>query len=332
MYHDGLRIVTQEPRHGVLCLSCIRGNPNCPSQPSAKTSTGQTMFFGDPLLDNRIGACQFTGRVLGRNADHTVEVQWVLNHQFLRIQEKDRNPAATGSVPYEAMILVGYDDTSERYVGRFSETLGYGTRFGDDIRFVFECPDGPFHTTFRWHPDSRQWTWLMETKNKSGQGSEFANLTLARLPRELSSARHFTLHMKRNAKPAVKKGSPKPRLRNKFPLISEEMKQWSAMLQSEVNSWPDVTFKSMFGFVFFYRRNVVFAALPRTRGFDSPSSVLFKFNPVPPGLRDRTQSDTRMNSSKNPKSKGWFSFELGSAHDLRDALFWLDRAYRAASK
>jgi len=113
-------------------------------------------------------------------------------------------------------------------------------------------------------------------------------------------------------------------------MISEEMKQWSAMLQSEINSWPAIRRKSMFGFVFFYRRKVVFAALPHTRGFDSSSSVVFKFNPMPPGLHRHAQSDARMNSSMKAKRKGWFSFELNSANDLRDALFWLDHAYRAA--
>ena len=57
--------------------------------------------------------------------------------------------------------MIGYDHTSERYVahwmdiygGRFSETLGYGVRSGDQIEFVFEYPDGPFHTTFRWLPE-----------------------------------------------------------------------------------------------------------------------------------------------------------------------------------
>jgi len=148
---------------------------------------GQQHIFTDALLDNLTGTWHLTGKVMGRNADHTVEAEWVLNHQFLRIREKDQNAAPNGAVPYEAMIMVGYDNTSERYVahwndvygGRFSETLGYGTREGNAIRFVFEYPDGPFHTTFRWHPESRQWTWSMETK-KSGQWSEFATLSLAR--------------------------------------------------------------------------------------------------------------------------------------------------------
>jgi hypothetical protein len=51
---------------------------------------------------------------------------------------------------------------------------------GANIRFVFEYPDGPFHATFRWHSDSHQWIWLMETKNKAGQWTEFVTLTVTR--------------------------------------------------------------------------------------------------------------------------------------------------------
>jgi hypothetical protein len=159
-----------------------------PNSAVSQDFDGPHHVFSDPLLDNMTGAWNLTGKVMGRSADHVVEVEWVLNHQFLRIHEKDRSPAATGAVPYEAMIMVGYDNTSERYVahwndiygGRFSETLGYGTRSGNDIRFDFEYPDGPFHTTFRWLAESHQWAWLMETKNKSGQWTEFAMLVLAR--------------------------------------------------------------------------------------------------------------------------------------------------------
>jgi hypothetical protein len=51
---------------------------------------------------------------------------------------------------YEAIWYMGYDTTSERYVlhlldifgARYSETLGFGTRDGKAIRFVFEYPDG----------------------------------------------------------------------------------------------------------------------------------------------------------------------------------------------
>jgi hypothetical protein len=133
--------------------------------------------------------------------------------------------------------------------------------------------------------------------------------------------------MKKKRKSPAKSRSP-----HSFPIISEEMKQWSAMLQAEVNSWPAITSKSMFGFVFFYRRKIVFAALPRTRGFDSPSSLLFKFNPIPAALQARARSDTRMSASTDPKNKGWFAFTLSTQSDLRDALFWLNHAYESAAK
>jgi hypothetical protein len=122
------------------------------------------------------------------------------------------------------------------------------------------------------------------------------------------------------------------RPRPKFPHISEEMKQWSASLQSELNSWSGITTKSMFGFLFYFRRGIPFAALPRTRGFDSPSSILFKFDPLPSALRDRAHNDLRMQESAKATSKGWFAFELSSESDLHPALFWLNQAYERAKK
>jgi hypothetical protein len=110
------------------------------------------------------------------------------------------------------------------------------------------------------------------------------------------------------------------------------MKEWSALLQTELNSWPAITTKSMFGFLFFYRSGEIFAALPRTKGFESPSSLVFKFDPMPPGLRKRAAADQRMNASTKVTSRGWFSFNLSSDADLREALFWLHQAYETAAK
>lgn len=104
------------------------------------------------------------------------------------------------------------------------------------------------------------------------------------------------------------------------------------MLQSELTSWPHVSTKSMFGFLSFYRRGVIFAALPRSRGFDSPSSLILKFNPMPPALLKRAQSDRRMDTNTRVPGKGWFTFRLNSEGDLRDALWWLSQAYEASAR
>ena len=136
--------------------------------------------------------------------------------------------------------------------------------------------------------------------------------------------------MKPARKPA--RGAAKRRERPKFPVISEEMQHWAAMLEGEVGSWPGVTCKRMFGFRFLYRRKSVFAALPYSRGLFTPSSIILKFNPMPPALLKHAQSEPRMDTNTRVPGKGWFSFELNSERDLRDALFWLNHAYETAAK
>lgn len=140
---------------------------------------GQGKFFHDKLLDNLVGNWKLTRKIGGQTVENSVKAEWVLNHQFLRLEMKDvKTPA-----DYEATIYIGYDNASERYVvhwidvfgGRFSETLGYGTKPDENsIKFVFEYPDGPFHNTFTWNNETKTWRFLMETKDKSGKWKVFA--------------------------------------------------------------------------------------------------------------------------------------------------------------
>jgi len=37
-----------------------------------------------------------------------------------------------------------------------------------------------------------------------------------------------------------------------------------------------------------------------------------------------------MNANTKASGRGWFSFELSSQPDIRDALFWLQHSYEAA--
>lgn len=97
-------------------------------------------------------------------------------------------------------------------------------------------------------------------------------------------------------------------------------------------TWPGVSTKPMFGFLSFYRAGKVFAALPRTRGFNSSSSLILKFNPMSPALLKKARSDARMDTNTRVPGKGWFSFEMATDRDLRDALRWLEQAYRGAKE
>lgn len=115
--------------------------------------------------------------------------------------------------------------------------------------------------------------------------------------------------------------------RPKFRAISEEMKQWSALLAEELSSWPQVTLRSMFGMTGVYRKEKIFALLPRTKAFETPNSIAFKIHRLTPRSAKLLQEDERVRISIGKKA-GWIAFEVGSTAELRDALKWFDLAYR----
>lgn len=112
-----------------------------------------------------------------------------------------------------------------------------------------------------------------------------------------------------------------------MPPISEEMKQWSALLRQELGAWPQVSSRPMFGMLGFYRRKKIFAALPVTRGIKTANSIIFRFSPMPPELIKRALKEPRINMDRRIPGPKWFSFELNSEADLRGALWWLNQAY-----
>jgi hypothetical protein len=125
---------------------------------------------------------------------------------------------------------------------------------------------------------------------------------------------------------AAKTKRPRP----KMPLASEEMKQWSAMLEKELSALPKVTSRPMFGMRGFYRGKKIFAALPVTRGFGTPNQFIFRIKPMPPELLQRAKAEPRMDLETRTPSAKWFTFAVNSAGDLRDALWWLNQAYDRA--
>lgn len=119
--------------------------------------------------------------------------------------------------------------------------------------------------------------------------------------------------------------------RPKLPKISEQMKAWSAALAGEANEWPQVSSRSFFGFTALYRKDKMFAILPRTRGMETPNALAFRFDTPTASVRGRLQNDGRIRSAEIQKAR-WFSFELSSDGDLHDALEWLRQAHQEARK
>lgn len=160
----------------LIALAIVSLNIKIAHAQGALDATNVT--FKDELLENLVGDWKLSRRIRERTVENSVKVEWILNHQFLRIHMKDVETPSR----YEAMVFVGYDTVSERYVvhwidvfgGRFSETLGYGKRDGNSIMFVFEYPEGPFHNTFTWNPADKTWTFMTEQKNQQARWTRFA--------------------------------------------------------------------------------------------------------------------------------------------------------------
>ena len=112
-----------------------------------------------------------------------------------------------------------------------------------------------------------------------------------------------------------------------LPKISEEMKQWSTMLETELSDWPQVTSKPMFGMTAFYRGPQIFAVLPKTRAFGTSNGVAFRFEEISKKLAEELKDDARVLT--NPIGKKWITFEVREAKDLNAALEWISRSFEA---
>jgi hypothetical protein len=134
--------------------------------------------------------------------------------------------------------------------------------------------------------------------------------------------------MKKQQPGRVRASSPPKPSRPKFVPISEEMKAWSAILGSELASWPGVGTRPMFAFSALYRGKRIFAILPRTRGMGSANSLGFKLENAGTRVLRQLRDEPRISTTVMRTSR-WFVFELTEDSDLNDALAWLHCAYEA---
>lgn len=144
---------------------------------SAAEAAPSKKVFHDDLLDRLVGKWTLDREIRGTRAVDSVDAEWILNHQFLQVRMRDvAQPPA-----YEALVLIGYDEASRRYVihwcddyGGGYSSRGTGTRDGDSIHFVFPYPEGPFHNTFTFDAAHGTWTCRLESEAKDGTRKLFA--------------------------------------------------------------------------------------------------------------------------------------------------------------
>jgi len=110
------------------------------AQEQAPALDGPKVILQDPLLDRMVGRWKVGGTIRGRNVEQAVDAQWVLNHQFLQVHEKGVADSKSANPTYEAVVMIGYDHTSERYVAHWMDI--YGGRFSEPwARGAIRRPD-----------------------------------------------------------------------------------------------------------------------------------------------------------------------------------------------
>lgn len=148
---------------------------------SSEQSQGRSGRLDDSFLENLVGNWHISRRIRDTVARNTLKTEWVLQHTFLQLHMRD----VADPPQYEALVLIGYDASAERYVAHWCDNfgaqysaVGYGKRVGNVIDFVFSYPDGPFHNRFSWDPAKSAWTFLMEAEGKEGKRTFFAEDTV----------------------------------------------------------------------------------------------------------------------------------------------------------
>ena len=154
----------------------------------AGSTEAQQPTLQDALLDKLQGAWVITGTIAGKETTDDLDVEWVNQHQYLRLHEITRDRRPTGRPRYEATVYIGWNQPTAKYGivwlddfgGLSTQSIGLASKVGDQLPFVFTNPDGSFtRTTMAYNLATNVWTWTID-EDRAGKLSRFAALTLTR--------------------------------------------------------------------------------------------------------------------------------------------------------
>jgi hypothetical protein len=135
----------------------------------AQTASDTTGQFHDDLLDHLVGKWDVSATVYGQKFTLDREVEWVMNHQYLRIHEKSREVIPWLKTPFERTIFIGYNHSSKRYVvyeltvhgadGQHQpEGFCYADLTGNELKMALtKESEVVIYQRFTWEPESGSW-------------------------------------------------------------------------------------------------------------------------------------------------------------------------------
>jgi hypothetical protein len=159
--------------------------------PTARAQRAGATGPPDALLDKMTGHWVLTGTIAKQQTTHDVDVDWILNREYIRIHEVSREKTAAGGPKYEAWIHIAWDAKKSEYAVLWldntavftfaADGIGHAKPDGDRIPMLFADPDGGgIHTTFSYDRPTDRWSWTIDNVDKTGSVSSYAKVTLTR--------------------------------------------------------------------------------------------------------------------------------------------------------
>jgi hypothetical protein len=119
----------------------------------------------DRLLDKLVGNWKVTGLAHGNPYTWTMNGEWVLSHQFLRLTWKSAENIVGVGRPFEAVYYFRYDDRKNQYIAHLlknfgaedSSVLGYGEPKADQVMVAYKLTQETVTEQFTWEPTSNNW-------------------------------------------------------------------------------------------------------------------------------------------------------------------------------
>jgi len=150
----------------------------------------QSAFQPDSLLNKMIGKWTLRGTIDEQETTHDVNVERVLNGQYVQLKEVSREKDEKGNPLYTAIVYLTWLETKNEYnclwldntsnVGLSNGIIGHAKQNGDKIEFLFKYSDTvQFHTTFLYDRGTDTWHWLMDAENNE-KSEPFARVKLTR--------------------------------------------------------------------------------------------------------------------------------------------------------
>lgn len=142
----------------------------------------------DEFLDRLVGTWVVAGTTHGLSLPaHSMQIDWVLNHQFVRIDQRTAENRPGWNIPYEALHFIGYDRAQKRYVlhaltvaGANGPPTAYGSRQDDVLKFEAGDDQRRVDMQLIWRAESGTWRFVWGSQLAGGEWQAVTDLVLTR--------------------------------------------------------------------------------------------------------------------------------------------------------